>query len=82
MSTPSWNAPDPFDTLLNRWGALRRLDDNQASAVRAAIRQVAAEPPAELDADWLWGLLRPVTSLLDGPNPFSETLSGLISVGV
>jgi hypothetical protein len=82
MSTPPVPAPDQLDTLLTRWAAVRRLDDKQANALHAAIVQRAAEqPPAEVDADWLWGLLRPVTSLLDGPNPFYETLSGLISVG-
>ena len=81
MSTPPMNAPDQLDTLLTRWAAVRRLDDKQASAVYVAILQATAEPPAELDADWFWALLRPVTSLLDGPNRFSETLSGLISVG-
>jgi hypothetical protein len=50
----------------------------QGAEARFAQRD---EPRVDLDADWLWDLLRPVTALLDGPNRFNETLSGLISVG-
>jgi hypothetical protein len=73
--------PTNLETLLGRWGNVHRLTDEQSSAVRAAMLEASAEPRLELDADWLLGLLRPVTSLLDGPNRFNETLSGLISVG-
>ena len=81
MTTPRSDRAADLDELLGRWANVHRLTAARASAVRAAILEASAEPRVELDADWLWGLLRPVTSLLDGPNRFNETLSGLISVG-
>jgi hypothetical protein len=77
VTTPI-DAADPLDALLARWAGRYQLTDEQAGAVRAAILQSTAEPPVELDADWLWGLLRPVTSLLDGPHRLNDRLSGLI----
>jgi hypothetical protein len=35
----------------------------------------------EMDADWLWDLLRPVTALLDGPHRFQETLIPYMRLG-
>ena len=70
-----------LDALLARWAGSQRLTDAQASAVHKAILMSTGEPQLELDADWFWGLLRPVTDLLDGPNRLNLTLSGLISVG-
>ena len=81
MNTPQMDAAGDLDALLVRWAASHRLTDEQSSAVYAAILQSTSEPQVELDADWFWGLLRPVTSLLDGPNRLNHTLSGLISVG-
>jgi hypothetical protein len=80
VTTPI-DAADPLDALLARWAGMYRLTDEQATTVRAAILESTAEPPAELDTDWFWGLLRPVTSLLDGPHRLNDRLSGMISVG-
>jgi hypothetical protein len=41
----------------------------------AAVRAAIVVPETDLDADWLWGLLRPVTDLLDGPHRLHETLA-------
>jgi hypothetical protein len=93
MNTRPGDRGEELEALLGRWANAHRLTEARASAVHAAILAASHEPRAEprfvqrdeprveLDADWLWGLLRPVTSLLDGPNRFNETLSGLISVG-
>jgi hypothetical protein len=65
-----------LDSLLDRWATAHRLTDERAAAVRESILR-----PAKLDSDWLWGLLQPVTSLLDGPNRLNDMLAGLVSVG-
>jgi len=67
-----------LDGLLARWAGIHRLTAAQAEVMHAAILR---ETTVEFDADWLLGLLRPVTSLLDGPNGLNVTLAGLISVG-
>jgi hypothetical protein len=41
----------------------------------AAVRAAIVVPETDLDTDWLWGLLRPVTDLLDGPHRLHETLA-------
>jgi hypothetical protein len=76
MSLPPRDSIDRLEVLLARWAAIHRLTDERAAAVRESILQ-----PATLDGDWLWGLMRPVTSLLDGPNRLNDMLSGLVSVG-
>lgn len=55
---------DELDRLLAEWAARHRLTAEQEAQVRASV---LATPVAEreLDADWLWSLLRPVTALLD-----------------
>jgi hypothetical protein len=75
------DAADQLDSLLARWAGGHRLTEEQAHAVRAAILQSTSEPRIELDVEWFLDLLRPVTSLLDGPNRLNLTVSGLISVG-
>jgi len=72
---------DQLDALLASWASANRITDEQASTVHAAILQRTSEAQVELDVEWFWSLLRPVTALLDGPNRLNHTLSGLISVG-
>ncbi|HLZ29481.1 MAG TPA: hypothetical protein VKV73_19360 [Chloroflexota bacterium] len=81
MTTPPIDPAQDVESLLTRWAGSHRLTDAQASAIRAAILQSTSEPQVELDAEWFWGLLRPVTGLLDGPNQLHHRLSGLISFG-
>jgi hypothetical protein len=62
-----------LDNLLDSWAADNRLSVAQSDAIRAAALHSADSE--ELDAEWLRGLLRPVTNLLDGPHALYETLS-------
>jgi hypothetical protein len=62
---------DPLDELLPRWADARCLSSSDMARVRAAVLAEADE----LDADWLWSLLSPVTALLDGPHPLREVLT-------
>jgi hypothetical protein len=62
-----------LDDALANWAATQRLTGAHSQAIRAAVlREAQAD---ELDVDWLHGLLRPVTALLDGPHGLHETLS-------
>jgi hypothetical protein len=67
---------DALDELLARWAASYRLSAADVAAVREAVRLSAStrEQITELDAEWLWDLMRPVTRLLDGPRPLIDTL--------
>jgi hypothetical protein len=60
-----------LDDLLSQWATARRVTIGDAARIR---QRVLADQPAELDADWLWSLLRPVTALLDGPRPLAQTV--------
>jgi hypothetical protein len=61
-----------LDALLSGWAAQQRLSDAEAARVREAV--VGAESPP-LDQERLWNLLRPVTSLLEGPRSLHLQLS-------
>jgi hypothetical protein len=61
--------PESVTTELNRlladWAVTYRFSNTQIASVRASVLAAAnADTPAELDSDWLWSLLRPLTSLL------------------
>jgi hypothetical protein len=62
---------DTLDQLLEHWAETYRLTPAQSASVRESVLR-QAEP--EIDPDWLWTLLRPVTKLVDGPRPLHETL--------
>jgi hypothetical protein len=62
---------DSLDLLLERWAETYRLTPAQSASVRASILR-QGEP--EIDPDWMWNLLRPVTTLLDGPRPLHEMM--------
>ena len=53
-----------LEDLLAEWGATHRLTAPQTATVRA---NVLANVESRFDADWLWSLLRPVTSLIEQP---------------
>jgi hypothetical protein len=53
-----------LDELLAQWARDQQLTAGEARVVRETV--LGAE--SELDADWLWRLLRPVTDLLEGPH--------------
>ncbi|MBV9172472.1 MAG: hypothetical protein JOZ81_20550 [Chloroflexi bacterium] len=59
-----------LDELVRRWSAQQQLTDAEALSVRKAILPT----DSELEGEWLWDLLTPVTSLLDGPRSLSEML--------
>jgi hypothetical protein len=62
-----------LDDALASWAATHRLTGAQSQSIRAAVlREAHAD---DLEVDWLYGLLRPVTALLDGPHGLHETLS-------
>ena len=63
--------PDALDDLLARWAVSYQLSAAEAASVRRAAMR---EKDEEIDADWLWDLMRPVTRLLDGPRPLIDTL--------
>jgi hypothetical protein len=63
--------PDNLDQLLERWAEAYRVTPAQASAMRESILR-QAEP--DVDPEWMWNLLRPVTKLLDGPRPLHEMM--------
>jgi hypothetical protein len=55
-----------LDHLLAEWAAQQRLTDLQATELRAqVVASVQLEDDAQLDSEWLWSLLRPLTALLD-----------------
>lgn len=55
-----------LEQLLADWAATRRLTDVQIASIRATVlASREARTEHELDADWLWSLLRPLTSLID-----------------
>ena len=61
-----------LDQALADWAARHQLTEAQSSAIRARIQAEKAGAP---DVEWLWDLLRPVTSLLEGPHRLHDTLS-------
>lgn len=70
-----------LDHLLAEWAARQRLTDLQAKELRAQVlASVQLEDDAQLDSDWLWSLLRPLTALLvrldDEPGRGSGTRAG------
>jgi hypothetical protein len=56
---------DDLDVLLSRWAGSRRLTEAQIAELRERVLASAAEADVELDADWMWSMLRPMTSLLE-----------------
>jgi hypothetical protein len=65
-------ATDELNRLLSEWAARHRLDDREATMIRANVLATTRPEPA-LDADWLWALLRPVTSLMESASDESAT---------
>ena len=63
-----------LDELLGRWAATQQLSSQQVEAVRLAARGEFDTSSPPVDADWVWGLMRPVTTLLDGPHRLHDTL--------
>jgi len=53
---------DVLERLLAEWAAYYRLSPEQAAAIRSEVLR-NADP--QLEADWLWRFLRPLTALLD-----------------
>jgi hypothetical protein len=64
--TPS----DLLEQLLSQWAAQHRLSSEQSAAIRAEVFRSAE---AQLESDWLWRLLRPLTALLDETEVFYTT---------
>ena len=64
----------PLDSLLLQWAETKRLSPAQSSAIHSRVL-AAATAEEDMDVDWLRDLLRPVTSLLDGPHGLHEVLS-------
>lgn len=62
-----------LDDALASWAATQRLTATHSRSIREAV--LREERADELDSDWLHGLLRPVTALLDGPHGLHDTLS-------
>jgi hypothetical protein len=63
-----------LDELLGRWAATQQLSPVQVEAMRTAVRGAADGNRDAPDVEWLWGLMRPVTTLLDGPHRLHDTL--------
>ncbi|HEY3062258.1 MAG TPA: hypothetical protein VGL99_25075 [Chloroflexota bacterium] len=63
-----------LDDLLAGWASRNALTETEIERVRAAALGLSAAKVGELDVDWLRGLLRPVTALLDGPHRLQDTL--------
>jgi hypothetical protein len=59
-----------LDDLVREWAAHQQLGPDEARRVRNAI----VRPAPDVDSDWLWDLLTPVTALIDGPRSLKETL--------
>jgi len=55
---------DGLERLLAEWAARYQLTPAQVADVRA-LAVASGTSVAELDAEWLWSLLRPVTDLLE-----------------
>lgn len=51
-----------LERLLAHWAATRSLTDAQVVSIRATV---LSSRQTNLDADWLWSLLRPLTALID-----------------
>ena len=68
--------PETLDELLAHWADRYRLSNAEAVAIRDAIYRadIGSVDSKDIDAAWLWNLLRPVTNLLDGPHPLYDTL--------
>jgi len=60
----SESASAELSRLPSNWAATQGLSATNVASIRA---NVIASTPGEkaLDVDWLWNLMRPVTSLLD-----------------
>jgi hypothetical protein len=50
-----------LDDALRDWAGRHQLGHAEVSAIRSAV----VHSETELDPDWLWRLLEPVTNLLD-----------------
>ncbi len=58
------SASAELSRLLADWAVAQRISAAQADEIHAKIIASAPDERA-LDVDWLWNLMRPVTSLLD-----------------
>jgi hypothetical protein len=63
-----------LDDLLGRWAASQQLTTAQVEAVRRVARGAVDGNQDAPDVDWLWSLMRPVTTLLDGPHRQQDTI--------
>ncbi len=63
-----------MDDLLLRWADRNALTETEIESIRAAALGLSTSKLSEPDVDWLWDLLRPVTTLLDGPHRLHDTL--------
>jgi hypothetical protein len=63
-----------LDELLGRWAVCLQVCWAQVVAVRGVARGAADGNQDAPDVDWLWSLMRPVTTLLDGPHRLQDTL--------
>jgi len=63
-----------LDELLGRWAASQQLSTAQVESIRRVARGAADGNQDAPDVDWLWSLMRPVTSLLDGPHGLQDML--------
>ena len=61
-----------LDALLTDWAARHQLTQAESAAIRGLVLPGNEHEP---DVEWLWDLLRPVTSLLEGPHRLHDTLS-------
>jgi hypothetical protein len=67
-------SPTNLDELLGRWALSQQLSPTQVEALRSTVRGARVGNTDAPDVDWLWGLMRPVTTLLDGPHRLHDTL--------
>jgi hypothetical protein len=51
-----------MDDLLARWADRNALTETEIESIRAAALGLSTSKLSEPDVDWLWDLLRPVTS--------------------
>jgi hypothetical protein len=69
--TNAADLPEPaaaeLNWLLSNWATTQRLDARQSDAIRANVL-ATTRAEAAFDSDWLWSLLRPVTSLMERAN--------------
>jgi hypothetical protein len=63
-----------LDDLLARWAERNALTETEIQSIRTTALGLSTLKVSDPDVDWLWDLLRPVTTLLDGPHRLQDTL--------